>query len=573
MLGPLLLLPAAAAGTAQAAGFTLPAANPAALQVLGVPANGAYTVTGHGWGHGIGMSQEGAMGAAKQGVTYDKILSFYYPGTTLSPATVNNLTVTVSGAVASNAVTVSPAAGLAITSGATTVTLPVGPVSWRVRGNGAGNVLESKATTTSSWTPAAIDGLPAVLGQVTFSADAQVPLVMASGAVRGYDGTVTAAPVLTNGSVTGQKVTNVVSFDQYVAAVLPREIGASAPYEALRAQAVAARTYALNAVGATSSKPICDTTACQVYGGVWEKSSPTATPVKFENANVLKAATAAPADGGTATQVLLYKGAPISAMFSASNGGWTVSADEAYGNPAGTHPYLPAKADPYDGVTGSVSHSWSATLPVAALESSSLSPASGAKLARIQILSRDGRGDFGGRATKVLLEWNAGGTYKTTTTAGSGIYNSYAWPAHANGLRGRWWSLTDPTPPPPPPAPSPSVTPAPAPTVAPTPTPTVTVTPKPTPTPTVTPKPTPKPTPTVKPKVDPFARYHKLRLRQGSTGAAVVAVQKALHVQSTGYYGTLTRRAVATFQRRHHLTADGIIGPATWAALSKAFTH
>ena len=42
-----------------------------------------YTFIGGGWGHGVGMSQYGAKGMAEAGFTYDKILSHYFPGTTL----------------------------------------------------------------------------------------------------------------------------------------------------------------------------------------------------------------------------------------------------------------------------------------------------------------------------------------------------------------------------------------------------------------------------------------------------------------------------------------------------------
>ncbi|HTC70690.1 MAG TPA: hypothetical protein VK662_14065, partial [Acidothermaceae bacterium] len=47
-----------------------------------LPANGVFSITGHGFGHGIGMSQYGAFGAAQQGLQAAQILNFYYPGTT-----------------------------------------------------------------------------------------------------------------------------------------------------------------------------------------------------------------------------------------------------------------------------------------------------------------------------------------------------------------------------------------------------------------------------------------------------------------------------------------------------------
>jgi len=52
-------------------------------------------------------------------------------------------------------------------------------------------------------------------------------------------------------------------------------------------------------------------------------------------------------------------------------------------------------------------------------------------------------------------------------------------------------------------------------------------------------------------------------LRPGDTGPGVKRLQRRLHVQRTGYYGKLTKRAVKRFQRRHDLKADGIAGPKT----------
>ena len=59
-------------------------------------------------------------------------------------------------------------------------------------------------------------------------------------------------------------------------------------------------------------------------------------------------------------------------------------------------------------------------------------------------------------------------------------------------------------------------------------------------------------------------------LRQGSRGAAVVVLQRDLHIAADGDFGAQTKRAVIAFQRRHHLTADGVVGARTWAALGGA---
>ena len=42
--------------------------------------NGVVTVTTKGYGHGVGMSQYGAQGMAKEGYKYDEILKYYYTG-------------------------------------------------------------------------------------------------------------------------------------------------------------------------------------------------------------------------------------------------------------------------------------------------------------------------------------------------------------------------------------------------------------------------------------------------------------------------------------------------------------
>src|SRR5438105_12586621 len=60
------------------------------LALLGLAAGPAgagpvFFVTGHGWGHGIGMSQYGAQGFAQHGWTHDQILTHYYSGTSVLP--------------------------------------------------------------------------------------------------------------------------------------------------------------------------------------------------------------------------------------------------------------------------------------------------------------------------------------------------------------------------------------------------------------------------------------------------------------------------------------------------------
>ena len=58
--------------------------------------------------------------------------------------------------------------------------------------------------------------------------------------------------------------------------------------------------------------------------------------------------------------------------------------------------------------------------------------------------------------------------------------------------------------------------------------------------------------------------------RQGSRGAMVAQIQRALHLKDDGIFGPLTTEAVKDFQAAHSLTVDGIVGPATLALLIPA---
>ncbi len=65
-----------------------------------------------------------------------------------------------------------------------------------------------------------------------------------------------------------------------------------------------------------------------------------------------------------------------------------------------------------------------------------------------------------------------------------------------------------------------------------------------------------------------LTRYASRTLRVGSQGPAVAAVQHRLHMHpARGTFGSRTKARVRLFQSRHHLVADGVVGPSTWAAL------
>ncbi len=126
-----------------------------AEEVYERPANGVFPVQGHGWGHGHGMSQWGAQGAAEQGIGADTITATYYPNT--AKTTLPNSAVRVLlQADEGKDTQVYAATGLKVTDLATgeTATLPQGPDRWRATVDSSG--LHLSSLTGSTWTPSAI---------------------------------------------------------------------------------------------------------------------------------------------------------------------------------------------------------------------------------------------------------------------------------------------------------------------------------------------------------------------------------------------------------------------------------
>jgi len=68
----------------------------------------------------------------------------------------------------------------------------------------------------------------------------------------------------------------------------------------------------------------------------------------------------------------------------------------------------------------------------------------------------------------------------------------------------------------------------------------------------------------------PEQAYPGRLLLRGTHDPAVAYVQRLLDLRPTGAFGARTQQAVLAFQRRHHLAADGIVGPITWSTLVRA---
>lgn len=389
----------ALAGVLAAAALVLNGA-PADAAVIRIPHRATLTIAGHGYGHGHGLSQYGAQGAAKKGLSAKQIVRFYYPHTKAGHVG-GSVKVLITADTDDNT-TVVNRAGLQV----------------HALGNGRTTKIPTKGTAgkATQWRLAPASGgrtkvsyrnhgwhvWKKLAGDAEFRAAKPITLVLGSGKVT-YRGVLQSRrPV---GAPSSHRVTvNKVSLDSYVRGVVPREMPALWEQAALRAQAIAARTYA--AFEARSSRNprwnLCDTSECQVYGG---------ESAEFPTSNRAVAK--------TARQVRMFHGAPAFTQFSSSNGGWT-----AFGG----KPYLPAKKDPYEKFSGNPNHSWTAKVSAAKVENAW--PALG-DLTSITIDSRDGHGQWGGRVEKMTL----GGSKHDVSVSGDDFRSVL-------GLRSTWFSIS-----------------------------------------------------------------------------------------------------------------------------------
>jgi stage II sporulation protein D len=288
-----------------ALGLAGPVATPAAK-----PTGGAFFVSGHGWGHGVGLAQYGAYGYALHGWTYDQIVDHYYPGTELGNAPLKRVRVLLAGAAKS--VVISSKAPFTVVDGSgTSHKLAAGQQKL-----GPGLKLKLAATTKA---------LPSPL---VFSPGTS-PLQLGA---RAYHGTF---------RVTGGKrvrVVNTVGLESYLWGVVPSEMPDRWPAEALKAQAVVARSYALSHLEEGGDFDLYPDTRSQVYGGVAAESKPAKDAVN-----------------ATAGQVVLYEGEVADTFFSSSSGGRTANVQDVWTG-SKPLPYLVSVPDPYD--TLSPYHDW-----------------------------------------------------------------------------------------------------------------------------------------------------------------------------------------------------------------------
>lgn len=143
----------------------------------------------------------------------------------------------------------------------------------------------------------------------------------------------------------GLTAVNIVPVDDYLRSVVPEEMPVDWPAEAIKAQSVAARSFALASRGRHASEgyDLCTTTHCQLYTGTAAKKSASNAAIK-----------------ATRGEVLTYGGKPIEALFHTDSGGMTENSEDVWGSHV---PYLRAVKD-----TPAKTMPWTKTISRANLE-------------------------------------------------------------------------------------------------------------------------------------------------------------------------------------------------------------
>lgn len=270
-----------------------------------------WVVKGGGWGHGLGMSQYGAYGQAREGRGYRKILRHYYRETKLGEA---------GGAVR---VLLQASVGSSTFSGAHRVgSKSVRPGKTYVVTRSGGSIvvrsMRGKRVVRTS-------GVLRVLGPgglVTLPAKGT------------YRDVIEYRP----GAFGGVTAVNKVQLEHYIRGVVPNESPASWPLEALKAQAVAARSYALGTGTGGGVFDHYDTAASQVYGGYGSETARTNRAV-----------------ARTSGEVLRHDREVIVAYFHSTSGGHTENVENIFTGSAKLA-YIRGVPDPWDKV--SPRHRW-----------------------------------------------------------------------------------------------------------------------------------------------------------------------------------------------------------------------
>lgn len=398
----------------------------------------SFTFRSRGFGHGLGMSQYGAKGFAEAGIGYATILRYYYGNAGRDPKT----TVQTLSSEPARDVNLDKAANYSTTSA--TYNAGYTRSVWSIRPGHAGSTLTLIAGSTTrtladGWTTFTGSGSSIVVRDPSGTSTTY------TGTVRVYGGG--SPPLVQVLEPTGHynyqyvrfrgelrltassgkvKLVNRVTMRDYLYGVVPRESPASWHAEALKTQAVAARSYAYTS---TRTELYTDTRD-QVYGGHSRGENRSAAEAhEYASSNA--------AVDATSRQVVAYDGTPIRAYFFSTSGGHTENNENVWGGTA--LPYLRGVPDPYEVYAGSSRHTWTEQTYTAtevrsrllsAGISSTLLPA---QIADIRVAARG----VSGRPTRIEITGSTGTkTYIEGSSNLDRFKNAFSW--------GDRWFVVDP---------------------------------------------------------------------------------------------------------------------------------
>jgi SpoIID/LytB domain protein len=304
-----------------------------------------HVIRGAGFGHGIGMSQYGAYGYALEGARYAGILGHYYKGTRLSTAPSRPVRVLLQ-----------PVDPYIRVRGATSVGgRAIRPSRLYVARRSGGGIV----VTTESGKRVARFGS----SDVTFRSGEPMRLMgpALNGVTSGlYRGSIEVS--LDGGGVTA---INELDMDSYIRGVVAGEMPSTWPLEALKVQAVAARTYALATRKTSGAFDQYPDPRSQVYRGVTGES------VRSD---------AAVSD--TSGRIVTYSGVPAVTYYFSTSGGHTENIEFSFVG-ALSKPWLVGVPDPYD--TQSPYHRWTVRFSAARLDRALGAPGA---FKRLKVLQR-----------------------------------------------------------------------------------------------------------------------------------------------------------------------------------------
>jgi stage II sporulation protein D len=259
-----------------------------------------FLIDGRGWGHGIGMSQYGARGYAESGWPYQRILAHYYRGTELQ-------------IIPGRQVRVLLAEGRAKVQVSSTKPFRVVDARGKKRRLAPG---------TLTLAPGAPKGkLKRLKLPLRFEPGA-TPLRLGENAYRGS--------LVVHAEGRKLTVINRLPLDRYLRGVVPWEMPDHWHPEALKAQAVVARSYALATLKPGKLFDVYDDVRSQVYGGIRAEAVSTNLAV-----------------GATAGRVLTWNGEIATTFYHSTSGGRTAAIEDVW--PRATPlPYLVSVPDPHD---------------------------------------------------------------------------------------------------------------------------------------------------------------------------------------------------------------------------------